>query len=518
MAARDELLSKLLKTPSMSPTLEETLDFINRNAPKWGADAHRLGREGLNKQFMVKIGDKAYNLAPDASRWVQMPDGKIVAWPKGDKALKDLEKVKGAKLLNFSPEKIESLLPPAPKPPAPEIPPPSAQSQTAGRLAATEERMAAEAETAAQREAVEARMAAERQAEIDRANAWKNAGADEARRIERIMNQQQAAPAAASEVPPVVQLAKDAAARVSPPASGRPRGPWDAPPPPPTSVPSARPAPYDPLKEKFPLSTELSLYAAPPAALAYGAYMTPSPEERLQKRLLAAVQAGQPSEDINPSESDIDAALKIARERALEAAYSREGQNSMLGAQNASRAIDSDLEPGYTTPGAAAQWSDVDMRPQPVARPASSSQPSIPADGTIAGQQFGTGRYAAQAERPSARPSSSSTARPSSTAPATSSPVSSGFSLGNLLGKIYDPNYQKDMSSRQLFEAAQREPENPVAFFRADKRWREENPNYQPPSDDNRKRGGAVGGTNGKDAALHKALDIIHSMMMRGRH
>lgn len=91
----------------------------------------------------------------------------------------------------------------------------------------------------------------------------------------------------------------------------------------------------------------------------------------------------------------------------------------------------------------------------------------------------------------------------------------SGFSLGNLLGKVYDPNYQKDMSSKQLFEAAQRDSDNPAAFFRASNRWKEENPNYSP-TDSGMKRGGtAKAAAPHKDAALHKALDIIHSMLSR---
>jgi hypothetical protein len=100
-------------------------------------------------------------------------------------------------------------------------------------------------------------------------------------------------------------------------------------------------------------------------------------------------------------------------------------------------------------------------------------------------------------------------------AAATTVAPSSGFSLSNLLGKVYDPNYQKDMSSKQLFEAAQRDSDNPAAFFRASNRWKEENPDYKP-SDSGMKRGGTAKAAGPhKDAALHKALDIIHSMLSR---
>jgi hypothetical protein len=320
-----------------------------------------------------------------------------------------------------------------------------------------------------------------------------------------------------SELPPSVQQMSRSA------ATERPRGPWDAPPPPPTSVPSsvmgaeeaARAANVD---RRIANAVQLGI-AAPFAVAAGSKVFTPERMERFRNYMNTPAglsQEGIGSEYGNPQEG-IEQALRIAKEREEARARQYQGMQAVDDADEAEKQRYLNLEGAYSREGQNTMLNPETNAWLAAPRP-EAAQPSIPADGTIASQQFGTGRYAAQAERPSARPSSSSTARPSSTAPATSSPVSSGFSLGNLLGKIYDPNYQKDMSSRQLFEAAQREPENPAAFFRADKRWREENPNYQPPSDDNRKRGGAVGGTNGKDAALHKALDIIHAMMTRGHH
>jgi hypothetical protein len=104
--------------------------------------------------------------------------------------------------------------------------------------------------------------------------------------------------------------------------------------------------------------------------------------------------------------------------------------------------------------------------------------------------------------------------RAGASAPAQAAPAESRGFLSNLIGsagKFYDPNYQKDMTSRQLFEKAQESPDDPAAFFRADKRWKEENPNYGQPQAE--KRGGAVEQKPSKEAMLHKSLEIIHHMI-----
>jgi hypothetical protein len=85
----------------------------------------------------------------------------------------------------------------------------------------------------------------------------------------------------------------------------------------------------------------------------------------------------------------------------------------------------------------------------------------------------------------------------------------------SLLSRIFsapkDP--YAGMSSRQLMDVANRDPDNAAAFFRADKALQKEQPDMFKPQAE--KRGGSVGG--GKDAALHKALEIIHHMITRGR-
>jgi hypothetical protein len=81
-----------------------------------------------------------------------------------------------------------------------------------------------------------------------------------------------------------------------------------------------------------------------------------------------------------------------------------------------------------------------------------------------------------------------------------------GF-LSRAMGKIYDPDYQKGASSRELFQAAQADPDNKGAYFRAVERAREEG--------EGRATGGAANGKMHKDAALHKALEIIQLMLSR---
>lgn len=99
-------------------------------------------------------------------------------------------------------------------------------------------------------------------------------------------------------------------------------------------------------------------------------------------------------------------------------------------------------------------------------------------------------------------------------ASAPAAPAESRGFLSNLIssaGKLYDPDYQKGMTSQQLFAESNKNPDDPAAFFRADKRWKEENPNYGQPQAE--KRGGAVEQKPSKEAMLHKSLEIIHHMI-----
>ena len=106
----------------------------------------------------------------------------------------------------------------------------------------------------------------------------------------------------------------------------------------------------------------------------------------------------------------------------------------------------------------------------------------------------------AQAPMPMRRPSDAdlTTANPQT------GPSSSIFS------KIFDPNYQKGWSQRQLWDAANADPDNPAAFFRAAK--------GDTGDATSEKRGGSVNG-KGKSEKMpdpvHKALEIIHHLLTR---
>jgi hypothetical protein len=88
------------------------------------------------------------------------------------------------------------------------------------------------------------------------------------------------------------------------------------------------------------------------------------------------------------------------------------------------------------------------------------------------------------------------------------------------LGRIFGKDPYAGMSSRQLMDIANQNPDSPAAFFRADQALRKEQPDMFKPKNDTvpaEKRGGPVKGNAapGKDAALHKALEIIHHMLTR---
>jgi hypothetical protein len=553
-----------------APTLENSINYIASGArqaskdPAMLAASHGAARENLNKIFMVELKNgKNVNLAPNSPRiHVETPDGRYLEFPKS--AQKEAEKA--GKVLNFTPKQIEEALPPAPA--APPKPAPAPTKDTSESVAAAIEKDAARvqaerdvANLAAQREAEQARIAAASQSARAEAEAR---GFQDARN--KIEAEGRAFPAASADAP-TVQLAKDtvsapravptseaASAAVAPEVSGNPfadrinaamqpkgaqipssveqaasqprsasvpsagippepsipRGPWN---PRPTPV-----APSDPLKSKFPLSTELSLWAAPPAALAYGALMAPSKEEVLQKKMLAAVQAGQPSEDMNPSENDIQAALRIAKQRAEESAAKSARVQGMQDQDEqeleADRAMRAQIPAGYqgsaefTLPRRQIPASDYDsIQGLPIAggearRPTGAGSTAPAKNNSLPGSSDNDLRSIPQPMR-----------RLGALPPATDEGNQSFFS--SLLSKLTPKDPYAGMSAQQMYERAQEmqssgdEGGSNVLIQRAGRL-----------PDAGMKRGGvATAGGAGphKDAALHKALDIIHAMMTRGR-
>ena len=241
-------------------------------------------------------------------------------------------------------------------------------------------------------------------------------------------------------------------------------------------------------------------------------------DDIIQRKLAAAVQAGQPSEDINPNESEIDAALKIARQRALEAAYAREGQNGMLSSQNAWRT--GDEEPGYTTPSAAGMWSGIDMRARPVTTPLDRQEDTqfsdIPGGAarlpTAAGSSTAPARPSTSAAAPAARPTPPMPLR---------SPVQR--EEPSVMSRIFGGGPEYQSTGQRLIRDDGKgvdfgSGENAADFFRASRALKEQRPEMFERQAE--ARGGApksAAGGGGKEAAMHKALEIIHHLLMRGR-
>ena len=87
-----------------------------------------------------------------------------------------------------------------------------------------------------------------------------------------------------------------------------------------------------------------------------------------------------------------------------------------------------------------------------------------------------------------------------------------------ILSKIFGGDPYKGMSSAKLMQRANENPDDAAAFFRADKALRAERPEMFPKAEEGMATGGAaMGGSDKphKDAALHKALEIIHHLISR---
>ena len=561
-----------------APTLEDSLNYIASGAKKGDpamlAKGHDFAREGLNNVFMVDVGGgKLVNLAPNAPRiQVQTPDGRILQFPKS----KINEAQQAGKVLNFKPEQIEAALPPAPPKPAP-----APTIDTNPAVAAAIARAAAE--VPAQRAAVAAAAKGEDalQYELGKANAFKAAGnreslAQQAGVGTDTVDLRHLLGEGASPVPPAVQLAKDTAAGARPipiagteaavapvaPAAeaveeaatapfrpGARNGPWDAP----RSVPSANVNPITSArmqdaaeaaalervdKATGTLTKTLPLAMAAPALGAVG-YNTLTPEriERFRDfmnsppsaagQMAPSLDSGTlPDTNFTPSTTNFTPRRDLPPEPEAPEANATpisEAAKNMLRQRLNSFVVTpenaDDGEPGFTTPKAQSVWDIVDRSAKPVGSPSPAPQPAPPAPSPAPPAPRPTPASSPPGfDKNDIRPLPQPPQRPEAAPSATRS------SFSDLLGKIYDPNFEKGTTSKQLFQAAQNDPDNPAAYARAAARWKEENPDFQPDmsgaasqSGGNMKRGGTAkaGGMNPKDAVLHKALDIIHAMMTR---
>jgi hypothetical protein len=130
-----------------------------------------------------------------------------------------------------------------------------------------------------------------------------------------------------------------------------------------------------------------------------------------------------------------------------------------------------------------------------------------------------TQRYGARPSAPAAAPARQAPARQAAPMPPSrpsDMPRSSGEGSGKswFSGMFKDPYEGK--SSQDLFAMQQADPDNKGLYFRAAAKQAQERKDAgETVSQDGMKRGGAAGGHH-KDAAIMKALEIIHHMLRRG--
>lgn len=132
--------------------------------------------------------------------------------------------------------------------------------------------------------------------------------------------------------------------------------------------------------------------------------------------------------------------------------------------------------------------------------------PAADADSITAG-------YSLPSERARTTAASVLSRQPAGASSPAAEPASRGF-LSGLIGsggKLFDSDYQKGMTSQQLYQAANRDPENQGAYWRAVQRQKEEMASGNAPQPE--KRGGEVEQKPTKEAMLHKSLEIIHHMI-----
>ena len=250
------------------------------------------------------------------------------------------------------------------------------------------------------------------------------------------------------------------------------------------------------------------------AAIGQEVLTPPSSEELLQRRMEAAMRSGamnQPDESMNPSESDIEAALRITRQREAERAQQYQRMQDIDA---------SDSQAFFNAPRAAQLGSaagDLDNRMG--AEPRQADVPVGEIDPNYARPSVGGSSSTAPA-RPTG---AASTARPMVLPPslelqrqARSEQPSSSF-MSRIFG---GPEYQST-GDRVIKDGGQGvnfgSGESAADFFRADRELRKQRPEIFERQAE--ARGGApkASGGGGKDAALHKALEIIHHMLVRGR-
>jgi hypothetical protein len=299
-----------------------------------------------------------------------------------------------------------------------------------------------------------------------------------------------------TQVSPAVELARrtiplpSEPAAASAAASAPARGPWSPAPPAATSVPItgplavAKPYPFTLNRPSVEGSVLGAAAAGGAGALAYDQATGGSLRGQLFPAPTPDEQYPTPSDVDKAMEAVTQSKLQTERQKQLQAAYGREEQNTMLNPETNARL--------------------------PAERPVSNVAPISVGSNMMLGQNA---PEAASAAPVIARPAAAQIARETLRSAPAAAPAPSGADKGpgvlsSIFSKVYDPNYQKGASQADLWKAFNEDPENKAAYFRAAR-----GDTGQAPSAE--KRGGSV---NGKDATLHKALEIIHHMMVHGKH
>ena len=483
---------------------------------------HDVYNEALN-QHVERIGKTitgsvpggtgtGYSVGHNASRfWYTTPEGKLESLPTA--LMSEIPKDKGYVIHQMPREELIQQLG------GPKADPAIAVEQAREATAAQQAEAQKLIEAARQRDMVQRAEEAIKTENAARNEAALNAELAQANALKQQGNMAQRAGAAGvegdivdlaallgekrSQVPPAVELARQTipipnqpAAAASAAASAPARGPWSPAPPSPTSVPStgplARPNQFTLNRPSIEGSVLGAAAAGGAGALAYdqatdgGLRRQLFPDTISQPELDALPAGGQsyrydrfgagPWNNPPEATSVTDQARDILRAR-----LAVPTPGSIQPPEGTDVAEFSRLD--YATPPAVAATAPASVAAMPVATPAVS------------------------------RPVAANTARNVIAERAAPAPTSSGADKGpgvlsSIFSKVYDPNYQKGASQADLWKAFNEDPDNKAAYFRAAR-----NDTGQAPSAE--KRGGSV---NGKDAVLHKALEIIHHMMVHGKH
>ena len=547
-----------------APTLEDAINYIRSGAsqaekgkPEMLAAGHKAAREGLHNVFMVDIGGgKLVNLAPNAPRLhVKTPDGRILQFPKSAKE----EAEKAGTVMNFTPKQLEEALPP---PPAPA---PTKDTNAAVARAIEQAAQGVEAERTSIKTAAQKAEEAKAQAaalERDRLEAKAQGFQDARNTLEGEARAGLAPPpaaqapagrpaapdpvgsnpfvelqAGASEIPAAVQVARGtvSGARAAPasgveaPASAMP---WGAAPSGSRNLPpGSRVLQPTTAEEAMRLAdverrgaNAIQLGIAAPFAVAAGAKtFTPERIDRFRTWMNTPSQqggasaAGSAVDGGGSSEGNYSPRRDLGPMMSTSVGYSpvTDAAKDILRQRLNSDAVDSSYAPDFDS---FQNWT----------KSVAAQRPTDPAEFSRldymhpvgAGRGYMTEEAGARSAANAAR--AASTPRPSTSppqpmrrlgadAPTTDQGNQSFFS--SIMDRLRPQDPYAGMSARQMYERAQEmqssgdEGGANLLIQRAG----------QAPDAGMNRGGTAKPAGPHKDAALHKALDIIHAMMSRGR-